>query len=394
MTKSNRLVFNIEKKKSHELVDIRKHNQRENLDDPKILKTENTHLNRPIYQKYEGLDTDKAVQLDIKNRVSGKKPRKDATVALEVLVSASPEYFRDDGQVRGEFNEEKMEAWVAANVEALKEKFGENLIRAELHLDESTPHIHAIVVPIQEKTLNKRRTKAQKEAGVPAETYTAERLDAKEMFTPGGVYDLSECHDFFAAAVEHLDIKRGLRGSRATHSKLKELDRIIQEAAEEAPRFYTKRKDPERKIVKGGPLKKDREEDDASYFKRAYELLKGWSSEQLGKANKLIRELSEALAVVNKQLEQEKKRTEAYAELVDDPEGLIELKVNIEQREEIISATEQRLDLREARLNERENYINEELSRDSLISDLRKKNQSLTRENEQLKESLNVGIKL
>lgn len=386
MSKTPRVSFRMKKQKAADLVKVQNHNQRL-THDSKIVKPENTHLNECLFNKHGDLDIAAAVQKEVKDRVKGKKPVSHANVAIEVMLTASPEYFRDEGQERGEWNQQRMEAWRDANIEALKEKFGDNLVRVDLHLDESTPHMHAIVVPIQEKTLNKRRTKAQIKNGEPAETYTANRLSANEMMTEGGEYDPTECQDFFAEAVKDLGIKRGLKGSRATHSKLKELDRLMQEAADEAPTVPIRAKDPKRETIKGGFLEKDREEDDVSFYKRAYGLLKKWSTKQLGKANKLIRELSEALAVITKQLEQEKMRTEAYAQLVDDPEGLIELKLKLHEREEIVKHAEQRIDNRYANLKERE----AELNKDHLVAELRKKNQSLTRENERLKQGLDVA---
>jgi hypothetical protein len=33
-------------------------------------------------------------------------------------------------------------------MKALRDKFGENLIDVTLHLDEATPHMHAVIVPV------------------------------------------------------------------------------------------------------------------------------------------------------------------------------------------------------------------------------------------------------
>ena len=46
-----------------------------------------------------------------------------------------------------------LDAWCEGNIQWLKDRFGEkNVISAVLHMDESTPHIHAIIVPVNEET--------------------------------------------------------------------------------------------------------------------------------------------------------------------------------------------------------------------------------------------------
>ena len=46
-------------------------------------------------------------------------------------------------------DEGKLDEWCQDNMNYLKKTFGEeNLVAATLHLDETTPHIHASVIPI------------------------------------------------------------------------------------------------------------------------------------------------------------------------------------------------------------------------------------------------------
>ena len=85
-------------------------------------------------------------------RIAGKLPakvRKDAVVSVEVLLTSGPEFF--DGI---EPDREKLAknptflAWLAKSLDWAKKEFGGNLVDATLHMDESTPHLHLMAVPI------------------------------------------------------------------------------------------------------------------------------------------------------------------------------------------------------------------------------------------------------
>lgn len=122
---------------------------------------------------------------------NGRKTRKDAVAAIEVLMTASPEFFRNK-------DDKTIKAWAKQSVDWAKEHFGEeNVVSAVLHMDESTPHIHAVVVP---------ETKQHK-------------LSAKEWL--GGREKMQVMQDGYAKKMQGLDLKRGVRGSKATHMDIK-----------------------------------------------------------------------------------------------------------------------------------------------------------------------------
>ncbi|MBD2458464.1 plasmid recombination protein [Nostoc sp. FACHB-87] len=133
------------------------------------------------------------------------KPRKDAVLCSEIFLSASPEYFRPhDPSKAGEWDDKRMADFATASYFWLKENYGDKCVRAELHLDEATPHIHAYVVPINDKT---------------------KQLSHKEMFGGDGraaSIKLSKLQDSYAEALAPLGIQRGVKGSKATHTKVKE----------------------------------------------------------------------------------------------------------------------------------------------------------------------------
>lgn len=97
------------------------------------------HLNRTIVGP---ADTDpKAIRKAIEERTPAKY-RKDAVRVLEFLISASPEWFKDAPQ-------ERIDQYFDKAVEWLRSEFGnENVVSAVQHNDETTPHMHALVVPV------------------------------------------------------------------------------------------------------------------------------------------------------------------------------------------------------------------------------------------------------
>ncbi len=132
-------------------------------------------------------------------------PRKDAVLCSEIFLSASPEYFRPhDPSHAGEWDDSLMWNFANASKKWLQDNFGDKCVRAELHLDESTPHIHAYIVPLNDKT---------------------KQLSHKAMFGGDGrqaSIKLSKFQDSYAKALAPLGIERGVKGSQATHTKVKE----------------------------------------------------------------------------------------------------------------------------------------------------------------------------
>jgi len=119
--------------------------------------------------------------------------RKNAVLAIEHVMTASPEFFTAGDEWR-------VEAWRDANMAWLRETYGErNVVAAVLHRDELTPHIQALVVPIDDHG----------------------RLNARG-FIGGERGRLAELQDSYHAAVGRLGLARGVRGSVADHQTVKE----------------------------------------------------------------------------------------------------------------------------------------------------------------------------
>ncbi len=112
------------------------------------------------------------------------KRRKDAVIGLEYLITASPEHFGNSNDIA--YFEDAI-AWLEA-------KHGkENVVCKTVHLDESTPHLAAFVVPL-----------------------LGGKLNAKH-FT-GGAKALAEMQTDFAEKVgKKHNLERGIQRSKAVH---------------------------------------------------------------------------------------------------------------------------------------------------------------------------------
>jgi hypothetical protein len=160
----------------------------------------------------------------------GSGIRHDAVLVNQLVISASPAYFRPDEPERhGLYDQKRLDVWVEKNMAELKKRYGENLISVELHCDERTPHLHAEVVPLVKKIKKNRRSKADISNNVPAREYEAWSLDSKNMFGPEA---LTKLQDELADAVRDLGIERGVRGSRALHTELSWFHGMVERAAE------------------------------------------------------------------------------------------------------------------------------------------------------------------
>lgn len=147
-----------------------------------------------------------------------QKPAKQSEAPfVQMVLSASPSYFRDEGQGPGEWNPEKLDAWVESTMAYLKDNFGSDVIHVALHLDEDTPHLHVLIAPTYEK---KPRVPGKQKRNETDEEFAARKEAAK---TAPGVrtvgrasnefwkqnYCKRKARQLYHAAVEHLGIGYG-----------------------------------------------------------------------------------------------------------------------------------------------------------------------------------------
>ena len=135
----------------------------------------------------------------VRERIGEQTIRKNAVLCVEMLLTASPEYFRpDDPSKAGYYQPQRLEDFQQTVHQWLDEKYGDRIVRAELHLDEATPHIHAYLVPLDERG----------------------KLNCRGLF--GGREKLSKFQDSYAEALAPLGLERGIKGSRAKHTSVKQ----------------------------------------------------------------------------------------------------------------------------------------------------------------------------
>ncbi|MDR1576692.1 MAG: plasmid recombination protein [Deltaproteobacteria bacterium] len=83
-------------------------------------------------------------------RLNGQRVSPRQVLVVSMILEATPDYFRPGRAGRpGEYAPERLEPWVKASQEWLEETVGSQIIlNAALHLDEVTPHIHVLILPL------------------------------------------------------------------------------------------------------------------------------------------------------------------------------------------------------------------------------------------------------
>jgi len=143
---------------------------------------------------------------DVKKSLPAKY-RKNAVLAVENLLTASPEFFDN-------MSDDDVAKWADENVKWARDFWGDdNVVSATLHLDESTPHIHLFAVPKIDGKLN-----------------------CREFL--GGRQKLQMMQDSYANAMQNagFDLARGVRGSKRAHVSMKKLSGEAREV--KMPKVY------------------------------------------------------------------------------------------------------------------------------------------------------------
>lgn len=160
-----------------------------------IIAPEDNNVNTAVRQKIE--------QAGATVKYYGSGHKNNSVLAIEVYMGTSDDFeFKSDG----DFNE-----WIDANIKFLEKKFGnENIVSAVVHMDETTPHIQAHIVPLTKDG----------------------RLSAKE-FIGGHKSRQSKLQDEYFNVVKPFGLNRGLKGSKADHVSLKEYYKHVNEVTDE-----------------------------------------------------------------------------------------------------------------------------------------------------------------
>lgn len=129
-------IHNQRERESQSNLDIDKDKTKLNYD---LVNDEPINYHEKINERIDSLNLKRAV-------------RKDAVLLSNFIITSDKDFFENqiDGEMREMFFEE--------SVEWFKNRYGkENIIYGQVHLDESTPHMHIGVVPIIEGSLSAKR---------------------------------------------------------------------------------------------------------------------------------------------------------------------------------------------------------------------------------------------
>lgn len=153
------------------------------------------HLNEELIK----LDThDYADAFKKKMAENNITPRKDNVKELEIMMT----FTKEDSGVDLDKWKEKSVGWV-------QDYFGkENVVSAVYHGDESSPHIHAIVVPI-----------------VDGKLYASEYINGKSK--------CMDMHTSYAKAVEDLGMERGMENTPVSYETMQQLRAATKKVADE-----------------------------------------------------------------------------------------------------------------------------------------------------------------
>ena len=164
-----------------------------------------------------------------------EKRRKDAVLAVEYVMTASPEWWN-------EATPRQQAEFFARSEQWLEKKYGKaRVVAAVVHRDEATPHLSAFVVPLTQDG----------------------RLSAKEFI--GGRSKMRDDQSTYAESVKKLGLERGIEGSRATHQTVQHYYESINRGTRSQVSISPEALEP--RVLRKGIFTKD-VEDQAAIAKR------------------------------------------------------------------------------------------------------------------------------
>jgi DNA repair exonuclease SbcCD ATPase subunit len=124
--------------------------------------------------------------------------------------------------MEGKVNVDK---WAKDSIKFLEKKFGKgNILSAELHKDETTSHIHAVIMPLKTKTNTASKNKSVK-------------LVARDFI--GGKTKLSKLQTDYAKDMKKHSLVRGVYESKATHKTVRRYYAELKADAEEIKKIQS-----------------------------------------------------------------------------------------------------------------------------------------------------------
>jgi hypothetical protein len=127
--------------------------------------------------------------------------RRNGVIAYEAILTASAEFFDAGAE---EERRQRLEAWTAEQVRWAKDRYGAHrVVSMVLHVDEKTPHVHLVVLPLDVKSDGRRSDDGLRWS-----------LVGRLVSGPG---KFDEAQDAYSAAMARFGLVRGVRGSGRKH---------------------------------------------------------------------------------------------------------------------------------------------------------------------------------
>ena len=219
---------------TRDLSQIGSHNQREKqaYNSNPDIRVEDSYknlelvpLNYKYVKRFKEITKEYEKQHNEKQKTERKERQRSYTQMLnqsrncvsdELLFTATDKFFEN-------MSKEDIKAWGYTCMEFVYNDLGytkEQVLHSTIHLDEKTPHIHCVVVPLVEKFDKRTNT----------ERYTI----SKKQYIRDKIH-LSELQDKYHKRLtdKGYDLERGIKGSDSKHIKIKEYKRITRNINQE-----------------------------------------------------------------------------------------------------------------------------------------------------------------
>lgn len=193
-------VARMEKMKSDNLVGIGNHNQRRfSNHSNKDIDVSKSHLNYDILDKVKSYKTDIEGYITA-NKSSKRAVRKDAVLVCEWIITSDSDFFES-------MSPADTREYFQTAIDFFAERYGsKNLMYAQVHLDERTPHMHLGIVPFDKDN----------------------KLTAKTMFDREALQDIQNELPLYMNE-RGFKVERGRAGSEAKHLTVQEYKDVQKE---------------------------------------------------------------------------------------------------------------------------------------------------------------------
>nr|WP_262984169.1 MobV family relaxase [Enterococcus italicus] len=223
----------MKKMKNGNLGGIQKHNQREfENHSNEDIDPERSDMNYDLVNDDKINYNEKVNQIIDEQRVGTRAIRKDAVKVDEWIISSDREFFNN-------LDPEQTKEFFQSVVDYFSENFGkQNVAYANVHLDETTPHMHMGVVPMKDgklssKTVFTREKLTEIQEKLPQ--YLNEKgfeLSSKTVFTREKLTEIQEKLPQYLNE-KGFDIERGIEGSKSKHHDTSEYKKLKENITKE-----------------------------------------------------------------------------------------------------------------------------------------------------------------